>query len=70
MNEIAEFLKAAVRPYLICSSWTVILIMWLNQIPIPELLTGVAVAIIGEYGLERAVKRWKEVVTPGGTAAK
>lgn len=59
MNELAELAKAIVRPYIIISSWTVILILWLEGQPIPEVLQGVAAAIAGEYVIERAVKRWK-----------
>jgi len=57
-QEIVETLKALVRPYIICSSWTVILLMWLNQMTIPDLLLYVGLAIMSEYGLERAAKRW------------
>lgn len=58
-SDLTEFFKAIVRPYVICSAWTVILIMWLNEIDPPELLLGVAGAISLEYIVERAKKRLK-----------
>ena len=58
-QDLSEFFKALVRPYIICSSWTIILLMWLNQTDIPPLLLGAGTAILGEYGLERATKRWR-----------
>ena len=60
MKELSEFLKSIVRPAIIMSSWLTILYMWVYGIDVPELLVGVAVAIIGEYVGERAVKRFKE----------
>ena len=60
MNNLAEFVKAMVRPYIICSAWTVILIMWLQEMNLPDLLLGAGSAIIAEYIVERAVKRFKE----------
>ena len=60
LTDLTDLVKSAVRPYLICSSWTVILIMWLNEIEIPPILLGVASAIAGEYILERVVKRVRE----------
>ena len=58
-QEIADMFKSMVRPYIICSSWTVILIMWLAEMEIPPLLVGVAGTIIVEYVGERAIKRLK-----------
>ena len=60
MNDLIELFKAAVRPYIIISSWTVILIMWLNEMDIPPILLGVGLAIVGEYVGERAVKRLRQ----------
>jgi len=61
MNELSEFLKSSVRPFIICTSWMTVLFMWVNEMEIPELLLGVTIAIIGEYVGERALKRFKEV---------
>ncbi len=55
-----EVLKALVRPILIISTWQTILYMWVSGIDIPSTLQGVAIAIVGEYFLERAVKRIRE----------
>ena len=60
VNDLTEFFKAMVRPYIICSTWTVILIMWLQEMNLPDLLLGAGSAIVVEYIVERAVKRFKE----------
>ena len=58
VSDLVEFVKALVRPYIICSSWTVVLMMWFTGEEVPPILLGVASAIAGEYILERAKKRW------------
>ncbi len=60
LSDTTEFVKSLVRPFLIVSSWLVVLLMWMNQVEPPPLLLGVAGAIAGEYILERAKKRLKE----------
>lgn len=60
MKDVTEFFRAIVRPYIICSSWTVILLMWLQEMDIPDLLLGAASVIVAEYFGERAVKRFRE----------
>ena len=60
LNDTTEFVKSLVRPFLIISSWLVVLLMWMNQVEPPPLLLGVVGAISGEYFLERAAKRLKE----------
>jgi len=58
-HDLGEFLKVIVRPYIICSTWTVILIMWLAEMDLPDLLIGAGSAIVGEYIIERAFLRLK-----------
>ena len=60
-EEVAGMFKALVRPYLIISGWTTWLILVATGGEVPVLLAGVVGAITGEYGLERMVKRWKEI---------
>lgn len=60
-EDIGELAKTLVRPLIIGSSWAALLLMWVNQIPVPPILAGIGAAITGEYGLERIVKRWKEM---------
>ena len=60
MNDAIEFVKAIVRPYLIMSTWTVILIMNLYGEEVPAFLMGIGSAIAAEYFAERAVKRVRE----------
>ena len=59
-EDIADLFKAMVRPIIIVSSWAALLFMWINHVDIPPVLLGVGLAITGEYGLERAYKRWKK----------
>ena len=58
-KEIADMLKCLVRPYIIVSSWTVWLLMTFTGAEVPALLSGIAGTITIEYGIERAVKRFK-----------
>lgn len=60
LSDASDFIKACVRPYIICFTWTIVCFMWLQEMEIPPILLGAASAIAGEYILERAVKRWKE----------
>jgi len=57
-----ETVKALVRPYLICSAWTAMLVMACMGVGIPEVLEYIIYAITGEYGLERIVKRMREKI--------
>jgi len=57
---MTAFIKAIVRPYIICCSWTFVCLMWFNQIEVPLLLLGIAGTISLEYVGERVVKRVKE----------
>ena len=60
MKDLGEFIKSLVRPFIICTSWFTVLYMWVNDIEIPDLLLAASSAIVGEYIIERAVKRFKE----------
>ena len=66
-EEVAEMFKAAVRPILIVSTWWMILAMAYEGRfdEIPYLILGAGVVIAGEYGLERAKKRWMEPKNQG-----
>ena len=55
-----EFVKAIVRPFIICSAWFVWLMLIATGEEVPALLAGIAVAITVEYVGERAVKRLRE----------
>lgn len=57
---VTEFVKSLVRPFIIVTSWSTILGMWITGVEPPPLLLGVAGAIAGEYIIERAKKRFKE----------
>ena len=60
-EQLVEFFKGLVRPIIIFESWTTICFIWATGQTVPTELWVVGVAILGEYGLERAVKRWKQI---------
>lgn len=60
MTDLTDFIKAIVRPIIILSSWLTLLFMWVYEIEVPDLLLAAGTAIVGEYVVERAVKRFKE----------
>ena len=60
MNDWIEFIKTIVRPYIVITSWTILLVMWYQDMVIPDVLLLAGSAIAGEYVIERAVKRFKE----------
>ena len=66
MEAWIEFIKSAVRPFIIV--WGSILygVCVIKGIEVPELLAGLVAAVIIEYFGERAVFRFKENSGNGG----
>ena len=60
MKEWSDFIKSAIRPFIIVWGLVIYGICLLTGIEIPPLLTGLITAITVEYFSERAVKRFKE----------
>jgi hypothetical protein len=60
MKEWIEFIKAAVRPFIIV--WGAVLygVCVIKAIEVPDLLAGLLAAVILEYFGERAVYRFKQ----------
>jgi len=60
MQEWTEFIKALIRPYIIFIGWPILGIGALAGVEFPLLFTSILSAFTLEYGIERAVKRFKE----------
>jgi hypothetical protein len=67
MTEWIEFIKASVRPFIIV--WGAVLygVCIIRAIEVPDLLGGLVAAVIIEYFGERAIFRFKENTSGGGT---
>ena len=59
-EQILEFFKGMVRPIAIIECVTAIVLLLAIGQEIPLALWAVGGGIFGEYGVERAVKRWKQ----------
>ena len=59
-EQIVELFKGLVRPVVIVESMVVIGLLLLAGQVVPLELWGIVGVIGGEYGIERAVKRWKQ----------
>lgn len=60
LKDWSEFIKSAVRPFIIVWGFVVYGICVMNGVEIPQLLACLITAVIIEYFGERAVKRFKE----------
>jgi hypothetical protein len=60
MKEWIEFIKAAIRPFIIVWGFLVYGVCVMSEIEVPALLVGLVSAVIVEYFGERAAKRLKE----------
>jgi len=58
MNNI-EFMRAAVRPFMILSGWLVILLMVVHSTPPPEWLRYTVITFSSEYVVERGIRHLK-----------
>jgi hypothetical protein len=67
MTQWIEFIKAAVRPFIIVWGSVLYGVCIIKGIAVPDLLGGLVVAVIIEYFGERAVLRFKENTSGGGT---
>ena len=65
MGELGELIKTAVRPFIICSTWTTLLLMWYQQMEVPTILAGAGAAIVALYFTERSLLRLKNNKTNG-----
>ncbi|MBA7468808.1 hypothetical protein ES707_04062 [subsurface metagenome] len=63
-DDWADLIRASMRPFLVVSSWSAIILMKVNQIPIDPWLMGIGASIAGEYFIERSVKGWKRGGAP------
>jgi len=60
MRDWAEFIKSAVRPFIIIWGFMVYGICVMTEVEVPDLLAFLISAIVVEYFGERAIKRFKE----------
>jgi len=60
LKDQSEFIKSAIRPFIIVWSLIVYGICILIEVAIPPLLAGLVSVVIIEYFGERAIKRFKE----------
>ncbi len=60
MTEWSEFIKSALRPFIIVWGFIVYGVCVMTGVEIPQLLAGLITAVIIEYFGERAFKRLKE----------
>ena len=60
MNDLIEFVKAMVRPFVQVTGWSLCCYMWLNGVSPPVILLGILFPVTGEYWIERAIKRFRE----------
>jgi hypothetical protein len=67
MTQWIEFIRSAVRPFIIVWSAVLYGVCLIKGIPVPDLLGGLVAAIIIEYFGERAVLRFKENISGGDT---
>lgn len=56
MKDILEFIRGIVRPFVICSGWSVWLVMILSNMPVPDILQVLVSAVTIEYVGERGVR--------------
>jgi hypothetical protein len=60
MQDVTEFIKSLIRPFIVVSGFTLYGICILTGVEVPALLVGLVSAVIVEYFGERAIKRLKE----------
>ena len=60
MKDWTEFIKSLVRPFVIIWGFIIYGLCIINEVEVPQLLSGLVAAVIIEYFGERAIKRFKE----------
>jgi hypothetical protein len=60
MEDLAQFIKSLIRPFIIVWGFTLYSICILTQMEVPPLLAGLVSVVIIEYFGERAIQRLKE----------
>jgi len=60
-EQLIELFKGLVRPAVIIEGMTAIALLLVTGQPVPMELWLITGGVGGEYGVERAVKRWKQV---------
>lgn len=60
MKDWIEFIKSLIRPFVIIWGFIIYGLCIINEVEVPQLLSGLVAAVIIEYFGERAIKRFKE----------
>jgi len=60
MEDLAQFIKSLIRPFIIVWGFTVYGICIITGVEVPSLLAGLVSVVIIEYFGERAIKRFRE----------
>jgi hypothetical protein len=60
MEDLAQFIKSLIRPFIIVWGFTLYSVCILTNMEVPPLLAGLVSVVIIEYFGERAIKRFRE----------
>ena len=60
MQNLTQFIKSVIRPFIIIWGFMVYGICIMTEVEVPPLLAGLVSIVVVEYFGERAIKRFKE----------